>query len=236
MGTQYAFGQIVTDGLVLCLNASDRNSYVSGSTTWNDVSGRGNNGTLTNGPTFNPNNLGSIVFDGTDDYVNVANNNTLTNTSAISINMWINSTDVQTRTNDVIGKGNSDSDEEYSIIMGNTFLYFDIGNGAGPYIQPTTAFLNNTWYNICCTHNRVGGVSSLIGYVNGVALIGNVNAASNTPNDNNYPVSIGKRFYNSNPYNRNFKGSIPLVHIYNKTLSQAEITQNYNATKGRFGL
>jgi len=52
MATQYAFGKIITDGLVLCLDAADRNSYVSGSTTWFDVAGS-NNGTLTNGPTFN---------------------------------------------------------------------------------------------------------------------------------------------------------------------------------------
>ena len=68
MAVQYSFGKIVTDGLVLCLDAADRNSYVSGSSTWRDVAGS-NNGTLTNGPTFSSANGGSLVFDGVDDSV-----------------------------------------------------------------------------------------------------------------------------------------------------------------------
>jgi hypothetical protein len=60
--------KIVTDGLVLALDAGNVKSYASGSTTWLDKSGRGNNGTLINGPTFNSGNGGSIVFDGVDDY------------------------------------------------------------------------------------------------------------------------------------------------------------------------
>jgi len=65
--------QIVTNGLVLALDAGNTKSYVSGSTTWFDKSGRGNNGTLVNGPTFNTGSLGSIVFDGVNDYVDSGN-------------------------------------------------------------------------------------------------------------------------------------------------------------------
>ena len=61
--------KIVTDGLVLCLDAANSKSIVSGSTTWNDLSRGGNNGNLVNGPTFNSGNGGSILFDGVDDYV-----------------------------------------------------------------------------------------------------------------------------------------------------------------------
>jgi hypothetical protein len=61
--------KIVTDGLVLALDAGNTKSYTSGSTTWFDKSGFGNNGTLTNGPTFSSANGGSIVFDGVNDYV-----------------------------------------------------------------------------------------------------------------------------------------------------------------------
>ncbi len=232
----YGTPPIVTNGLVLNLDCGNRLSYPTSGTTWTDLSGNNNNGTLTNGPTFNPNNLGSIVFDGTDDYVNVANNNTLTNTTSLSINLWVNLLDVQTRINDVIGKGTSDSDEEYTIVVGSNLLYFDVGDGGGPYIQSTTTFLNNVWYNICCTHNRVGGSSRLVGYVNGIVLPDYVRNSGTSPNDNNYPVSIGKRFYNSDPYSRMLKGNIPIVQIYNRSLSQLEIIQNYNAYKSRFGL
>jgi hypothetical protein len=65
---------IVTDGLVLYLDAANQKSYPGTGTTWNDLSGNGNNGTLVNGPTFNSDNNGSIVFDGVDDYVNFGDN------------------------------------------------------------------------------------------------------------------------------------------------------------------
>jgi len=63
--------RIITDGLVLCLDAGNPKSYPGSGTTWTDLSGNGNNGTLTNGPTYNSGNLGSLVFDGVNDYVNL---------------------------------------------------------------------------------------------------------------------------------------------------------------------
>ena len=62
--------RIVTDGLVLLLDAGNTKSYPGTGTTWTDISRNGNNGTLTNGPTFDSANGGSLVFDGVDDYVN----------------------------------------------------------------------------------------------------------------------------------------------------------------------
>ena len=61
--------KISTDGLVLCLDAANTKSYPGSGTVWSDLSRGGNNGTLTNGPTFNSGNGGSIVFDGVNDYV-----------------------------------------------------------------------------------------------------------------------------------------------------------------------
>ena len=63
-------GHIITDGLVIALDAANTKSYPGSGTTWSDLSGNSNNGTLTNGPTFNSGNGGSIVFDGTNDYIN----------------------------------------------------------------------------------------------------------------------------------------------------------------------
>ena len=61
--------RIVSNGLVLCLDAANKRSYPGTGTTWTDLSGNSNNGTLTNGPTFSAGNMGSILFDGTNDYV-----------------------------------------------------------------------------------------------------------------------------------------------------------------------
>ena len=78
---------IIQDGLVFEVDASDRNSYPTTGTTWFDLSGNRNNGTLTNGPTFNSANGGSIVFDGTNDFVNCGTS--FTNlTTQLSINLW----------------------------------------------------------------------------------------------------------------------------------------------------
>ena len=84
---------IITQGLVLALDAADRNSYPGTGTAWTDLSGNGNNGTLTNGPTYNSANGGSIVFDGSNDYVNFSYNSSL-NIGGLNITLssWVRPT------------------------------------------------------------------------------------------------------------------------------------------------
>lgn len=67
----YTGPNIVTDGLVLYLDAANTKSYPGSGTTWNDLSGNGNNGTLINGYIFNSIGNGNLVFDGSNDYVNI---------------------------------------------------------------------------------------------------------------------------------------------------------------------
>jgi hypothetical protein len=73
MAVQYANGKIATNGLILALDSGDRNSYSGSGTSWTDLSGNGNTGTLTNGPTYSSTNGGSIVFDGSNDYIDLGN-------------------------------------------------------------------------------------------------------------------------------------------------------------------
>ena len=79
--------KVVTSGLVLCLDAGNGKSFVSGSSTWFDLSRNGNNGTLTNGPTYNTASGGSIVFDGIDDHIYLGDVLDL-GTSDLTINVW----------------------------------------------------------------------------------------------------------------------------------------------------
>ena len=82
---------IVENGLVLCLDAANKLSYPRTGTSWTDLSGNSYNGTLTNGPTFNAGNLGSIVFDGVDDYVDTVNTGTtfqFSNTT-FTLSLWV---------------------------------------------------------------------------------------------------------------------------------------------------
>ena len=88
-------GNIVTNGLVLYLDAANYQSYVSGSTTWYDLSGNNNSGSLINGPTYNSGNAGSIVFDGIDDYF-LRTDSLLKNYTTITANIWMNVTSSNT--------------------------------------------------------------------------------------------------------------------------------------------
>ena len=96
MATQFANGKIVTDGLVLCLDAADLNSYPTTGTTWFDLAGS-NNGTLTNGPTFSGTGASSsIVFDGVDDYVSVSGNDSTNLPGDYTVEIWVNTESIST--------------------------------------------------------------------------------------------------------------------------------------------
>lgn len=221
MATQYAFGKIVTDGLVLALNAADPNSYPGSGTTWRDMSGNNNNGTLTNGPTFNSGNGGSIVFDGTNDYISTSY--VPGNITAQTISCWISKTNTQ-----------------YSFILASATVYF------GLEIYPTVIYANvqgtnygqvsyniNGYQNIVLTYDgsQTGNSNRLKVYLNGtlqsLTYSGTIPASVNIPG-----IVIGSRWWSA----RYSDGRIANMSMYNRALSSTEILQNYNAQKSRFGL
>lgn len=198
---------------------------------WYDLTGTNHGNILNSAALYNS--AGYMTFDGVDDSVNISDSSSLSSTSALTINCWVRATAFGGGYSSIVGKGTSDSDEEYCVLIHSSFLYFDVGTG-GPYTQPSFTFNTNTWYNICCVHSRTLGTSSLSVYVNGILLSNTVVGPTTTPNDNSLPVSIGSRFYNSS--NGLFNGNIAQVSIYNRALSASEIKQNFNATRGRFGV
>jgi hypothetical protein len=231
MGTQYAFGQIVTDGLVLCLNASDRNSYVSGSTTWNDVSGRGNNGTLTNGPTFNSGNGGSIVFDGTNDYVVVPESSSVDiTTNTITFGGWCYPTISNLYQHIVVNTGGGDLNRQYGMWLsqfGTSQIYRNLnGVVSQNNVNISTPWQVNAWNYIMLVYNG----STIKIYLNGIQ-VHNENASGNITQTNSN-VFIGGEPSQSYFFN----GRIASSQIYNRALSAQEVLQNYNATKSRFGI
>ena len=147
MAVQYAFGQIVTNGLVLALDAADRNSYPDSGTTWTDLSGNGSNGTLINGPTFSSVNGGSIVFDGLNDYVNISTPVNLTNPSTICA--FIN-TSVTTGSNQVIYGPSANQEDNWLSISNNKAQIFatQTANVNNFTITGTTTIEANKWYHI----------------------------------------------------------------------------------------
>ena len=215
---------IVTNGLVLFLDANNTNSYPGSGTSWYDLSGNGNTGTLTNGPTFSSANGGTIVFDGVDDYVNVANASSL-NASAQTISVWYNATVLPGREAVLVGKHDDlGSNNGYNMWAGNNTqikvanVGYNSGLGTG---------VTNVWYHL--TFAYTSNVS-LTGYLNGVSMgtsgLANFSISSQ-------PLRIGRSV---DSFWSLFTGKIPVVTVYNRQLTAAEVLQNYTAIKGRFGL
>ena len=232
MGISYN-PRIVTDGLVLALDAGNRKSYPGSGTTWTDLSGRGNTGTLVNGPTYSSANGGSIVFDGTNDYVNLGNPSSLSFASALTISIWFYSGTVGAGSFLYL-KGRTDADN-YNPLIYNTGYYAWTGaNGRVQYINPSNYILDNTWYNLTVSHAS-GSTPNI--YKNAIL------STSHTFTEGNGTYALGT---NANPAAINadiprglitsFNGNIPQVSIYNRALSAAEIQQNFNALRGRFGI
>lgn len=221
--------KIVTDGLVLYLDAGNAYSYVSGSTNWNDLSRSQANGSLINGPTFSSADLGSIVFDGNNDYIDLGNPNLYKFTTNFSISAWALYSQIKTQWPAIIAKG----DQAYRISANEngTKFHFGINNSTTTsiFFDSTINFELNKWYYTTLTFTNI----KLTGYVNGIES-GNASFASPTSCYNNpYNVRLGS---NEQGGGRFWPGRISGVQFYNRVLSAEEVLQNYNATKGRFGL
>ena len=109
--------KIVRDGLVLALDAGDVNSFKAGSTTWFDVSGNNNNGTLTNGPAYSTINRGTILFDGINDVVTITDNASISMSNSLTILAWINATEGRNSVG-IVHKGNyAAADYDYMLYV-----------------------------------------------------------------------------------------------------------------------
>jgi hypothetical protein len=224
---------VVTDGLVLALDAANTKSYVSGSTTWNDLSGNSNNGTLVNGPTFSSANNGSIVFDGVNDYVNAGNLGTFYSKGTISY--WMNSSAVEDYRNPFsthyISGNIGIRFEQYTTPIPYGGFVVLIGNNSGTYssydYSPGLVLTPNIWYNIVLIWDTTLNIAT--GYLNGIQKFSNSHSlwATTLPS-----ISIGSGFDTG----RYYKGKISQTLIYNRALSSQEVLQNYNAQKARFNL
>lgn len=213
--------KIVTDGLVLYLDAANTKSYVSGSTTWNDISRSGINGTLVNGPTFNTGSGGNIVFDGVNDYVSLSNNTT---TQFSNIDPWSFSITTEllsqnTAYPSIINKGTAST-------TGLLLFYYSSGsivlkhNNSQP--NPIIVSMNRP-FTYTATYSGSGAVKI---YLNGIYRVDGPTIVS-VDTTNNLTLGFGDAYSNIRTYN---------FSKYNRALTAQEVLQNYNATKTRFGL
>ena len=220
------YGNIVKDGLVLDLDAAKRDSYPGTGTAWNDISGFQNNGVLTNGPTFNGGNGGSIVFDGVDDFIKPPNSTTLQLTN-FTLSSWIkvNIINANQFIIDASTEGSFGSGYSYRINSVNKIRFW--AYNANGLLDSNLSITNGVWYNIVSTYNNTSKLQTI--YINGV--LDNSNTYSQT-----FVVSnvVNLQIAGSQILGGYLNGNIAQTLIYNRTLSSQEILQNYNATKGRY--
>ena len=235
--------RMVTNGLQLCLDAGNARSYPGSGTTWTDLVGSGNNGTLTNGPTFSSTNGGSVVFDGVNDYVEFGDVFDL-GTNDLTVNVWAKPTTITAGVNHTLFSKALAATQNYRYSVGiagtGSVVYaFMQGNG-GADMFPTgsTVISTNTWYMFTYVFTRSSSISM---YVNGgletltgSATISQWNALD-FQSSNPFRIASYTAADNSGT-SALFVGNISVFQMYFRSLSAAEIRQNFYATRGRYGI
>jgi hypothetical protein len=183
-----------------------------------DLSGNVGSGELVNGPTYNSSSLGYLVFDGVDDRLNLLFSQILS--AGSSIEMWVSRGG--TTSNSFAFAKVGDSTNRYYIRQ-NTETGFDAVRG-NPLSAASFGSLDlNKFYQLTMVWDN----TTIYAYTNG--LLQNSSIYTN-PNTNITDATVGSGpGSNANMKLSNFK-------LYNRALSAAEVLQNYNATKGRYGL
>jgi hypothetical protein len=213
---------IVTSGLVMHLDAGKPASYPGSGTTWTDLTGNGNDATLSNGPTYDSANGGRIIFDGSNDWGPLLSARTgfSFGSSPGSVSGW-GKTASTSGIQWIFSYGNpANGQARFVGIVNNTYY-------AGGYNDDLTAsgVVADTWFNICETYD--GTYARL--YINGSLVTGPTAKSWNTIDSY---ANVGAQAGGSDYW----YGSIAQVLVYNTALSDSEVLQNFNALKARFGL
>jgi hypothetical protein len=215
---------IVTNGLVLNLQAGNPNSYTSGSNVWNDMSGYRNNFTLVNNPTFNTSNGGYLQFDGADDYAYLAVNSSISVGTSCSLEMVVKN--------------------DYSMRMGQGGGYWSYGFegvgfshtcGGNGNISPY--FIGNGFHHYVFTWNQAQNNHSM--YRDGTLVYSFTPTCGFNAGGGGYFVLGGAYAPNSIPapgFQSYGSPHIATLRLYNRILTEAEVTQNSNLMKTQFGI
>lgn len=212
--------RIVRDGLALYLDAANTKSYPGSGTTWTDISGKGNDGTLTNGPTFSSDNLGNIVFDGSNDYFSTSN---VTLSRNCSILFWFKDNNPGNWT-DIFSFQTGDDNTASRLEKNGTVAYQYNWYKSG-FVTGTILFNH--------TGTKYDFISLVFDDTNATCYQNAVQTAQSASSDfgSASVIHFGKRL--TGQY---WTGNIAQVSIYNRALTALEVKQNYNALKGRFEL
>jgi hypothetical protein len=220
--------KIVTDGLVLCLDAANTKSYPGSGTSVTSIVDQ-TIGETVNSPTYSTLNNGYFSFV-TDDYIRFPENSTL-NTQTFSVEVWAK-TNALTQNGFWFEKGQVNS--QYSLFQEGASIRWraNLGSGLVNMVSPTTAnFINTTdWFHIVGTF--VSG--SQVVYINGNSVGTGTTTGTVATNANGVSIGVYGGYNGSRGYYYN--GNIGVVKVYNKVLTAPEVLQNFNALRGRYGL
>jgi hypothetical protein len=231
--------RIVTNGLTLCLDANAKRSYPGTGTTWFDLTANQQNGSLS-APTFNS--AGYFDFDGTDDVVGPNTFDYDDSGGAFTVCAWVNP-DTFTSSNSYLAIINrSDgSTQIFSVYIESSTgtntgdmagWFIDTGGNFRAYKANGNCVLNLNEWNFCVWRFiDSGGYTFDLNNSDGSASY-NASSSYSIIKDSTSQFTIG-RWFVGNYY---FNGKIGCINLYNRKLSNAEVLQNYNALKSRFGL
>ena len=232
MATNYN-PKTVTSSLVLALDAANTKSYPGSGTTWTDLSSAGNNGTLTNGPTYSSANGGSIVFDGVNDYIDCGPVSQIgSSLTAFTASVWVKP--AASAASCILENGDNFVTNTFYIFQENAqYFTFEIYDGAGyDAIYANYVYQTNTWYNLVGTWTSGNRINF---YTNGVLAEGTrIGAVRTNVISGNKNLFAGIRPGATLTYP--FAGSMSNIQLYNRALSAAEIKQNFNAIRGRYNI
>ena len=230
MATQYN-PRIVTDNLVLCVDSANTKSYPGSGTAWNDISGNGNNITLSSsGISYDSTDGGgSIVFDGTDGEGSNSLSIDNIDDNGGSLEVWCKITDTSGYRHIAGWRG---TDSFYMLLLSNNGSMEARADGAGSNVDIDTsdygtAFWANNWNHIVFTLNRSDNKTRF--YLNG-SLVDTSSSTVGAMGTNN----LFELMKTADLSIATSAGKLSQVRVYGKALSIAEVKQNYNAQKGRF--
>jgi hypothetical protein len=226
---------LVTSGLTLCLDAANSKSYPGSGTTWTDLSGNGNNGTLVNGVGYSGDNLGSLSFDGVNDYVSANISSFFTSYSQqITMEAWVYIPTSATWTNgnygNIFARGSFGGSHGLWRTTTNNQVsaYFRQSGATFGAVQSVGTISRDTWFQLVAVWTGSG--SQL--YINGSLVSSSSGSLGDTTN--NLAFEIGRNTAASGASGNYFTGNQAAHKIYNRALTASEIQQNYNALKSRF--
>lgn len=222
---------LVTNGLVFCLDAANPKSYVGNGLTWSDISlGSTFSGTLFNGVSFTSSYYGNMDFDGSSAYGSFGSNS-ITGTAPLTIGGWLN---VRTHSTfgiaAMIGNGNTGQMMYigYSFNNSGGGVSNTIGGGLYGSNFGSGVSASTGWHDVVITFSGGSGATFSM-YVDGSLKL----TASMTPNILSTSIYLGKANTGTQYY---YNGSIGGFRVYNRCLSSSEVLQNYFATKSRYNL